>query len=506
MTTLTRRAFLQEMQHQQIDRTQALSDSRLRAVDFSQIVSNNNTIQGNNAMTELFRAIDELDVNGSYYSINMGTPTHPTPAGQAIQAIRELAKPQSNSSPSPSTTIQDTAFKNTFGEQFQGEYKQGSRGLKVVAIQYALGRLGYLHDLCDGVFGGKTRAALQDFQQAYGLPNDGIANTATLQQLDQHVADLDLRPPVLKSNKKPLDYLSDFQALGLPKITLDRRDENTSWDSPDVQRAYAEFTSHYWEILKTNRIEADCKALALFFMDQFRKQVRQDTFIKLPLPRSPNGSFKQQNWVVSTRHQTRGFFSRIADAFRRFMIRVGRYNYKAIEKVQAIDPEHSMIYGVNVKYPYTSANQVARAATTLIPWHNTFSNHGNLQKAEIPINQLQAGQIIFMDHTGDGRYDHTVNIIHVTRDENHQVRQLVLAVGSYDDVRDSLAATQVTSMAMVNQYTEEVVVDFNERGLITQSQVTYSSEPDYLVDTRYHAQNTLMERKSGGKLMVCRWG
>ncbi|MGV6809439.1 MAG: peptidoglycan-binding domain-containing protein [bacterium] len=506
MTTLTRRAFLQEMQHQQIDYTQALNDTRLQSVDFSQIITQNNIIQGSAAMTELFRAIDELDVNGSYYSVNLGTPAHPTTVGKAIQAIRELAHPQTNTPPNPSQSPQDKAFQTAFGQRFQGDYQQGARGLKVVAIQYALGRLGYLHDLCDGSFGGRTQQALKDFQRAYGLSATGIADIETLQQLDHHVAALDLRPPVLKSNQKPLDYLSDFQALGLPNITIDRRNENTSWDSPEVQRAYAEFIGHYWEVLKTNRVEADCKALALFFMDQFRKKLREDTLIELPLPRSPNGSFRQQNWVISTRHRTRGFFSRVADAFRRFMIRVGRYNYKAIEKVQSLDPEHSMIYGVNVKYPYTSADQVARAATTLIPWHNSFSNHGNLRKAEIPINQLQVGQIIFMDHTGDGRYDHTVNIIHITRDANQQVRQLVLAVGSFDDVRDSLASTQVTSMAMVNQYAEEVVVDFDERGLITQSAVTYSSEPDYLVKPRYHAENTLMEKKSGGKLMVCRWG
>jgi hypothetical protein len=35
--------------------------------------------------------------------------------------------------------------------------------------------------------------------------------------------------------------------------------------------------------------------------------------------------------------------------------------------------------------------------------------------------------------------------------------------------------------------------------------VSWSSEPDYIVKTRYSARTTLMEQKAGGKLIVGRW-
>jgi hypothetical protein len=133
------------------------------------------------------------------------------------------------------------------------------------------------------------------------------------------------------------------------------------------------------------------------------------------------------------------------------------------------------------------------------------SNRGNALKAEVPIHRLQAGNLIFIDHTGNGSYDHTVNVVKVNRDGDNNVRQLILAVGSYDDVRDSNADTHVTSMAMVNQYVEEVIIDFNEYQEITQSEVSYSSEPRYIVHTRYTAKTTIMEQKSNGKLKISRW-
>jgi DNA gyrase/topoisomerase IV subunit B len=61
-------------------------------------------------------------------------------------------------------------------------------------------------------------------------------------------------------------------------------------------------------------------------------------------------------------------------------------------------------------------------------------------------------------------------------------------------------------LSIVNTYSEEVTVELNESGHITSSEVTYSSEPSYIVDTRYSARTTLMEQKAGGKLIVARWG
>lgn len=403
--------------------------------------------------------------------------------------------------------IQDSALKNAFPSGFKTIIKKGSKGTQVVAIQYALGRLGYLSYLCDGDFGRLTQKAVQAFQQSTPpLTPTGEVNTDDLYSLDKVVSQLDLRPPVLKTRMKAMNYLSDFHALGMPTLLVERRGINTRWDSEVIQKAYGKFVENYWKVLKENRVEADCKSLALFFMDQFRKQLRQDSLIVLPLPKSSEGSFKERSWVIQTAVQPRGLFSRVAKFVQDWRVQVDRPNYASLKKVQALDSAHSVIYGVNLKYPKTSAKQVAKAATVLYPWMSSQSNRGDLSKPEVPIDKLKAGNMIFIDHTGNASFDHTVNVIKVIKDNDNNVRQLILAVGSYDDVRDSSSATRVSSMAMVNQYVEEVVVDFNEYKEITQSRVTYSSEPSYIVKRRYSAKTTLMEVKGNGKLRISRWG
>ncbi len=50
-------------------------------------------------------------------------------------------------------------------------------------LQHALNVLGYSVGKPDGIYGGKTVAALKKFQKAAGLKADGIAGTKTLQAL-----------------------------------------------------------------------------------------------------------------------------------------------------------------------------------------------------------------------------------------------------------------------------------------------------------------------------------
>ncbi|MCK5810402.1 MAG: amidase domain-containing protein, partial [Cocleimonas sp.] len=334
----------------------------------------------------------------------------------------------------------------------------------------------------------------------------GKVTIDTLAALDKAVSKLDLRVPAIKSGQNPMTFLSNFRQFNLPRIEVDTRGENVSWDSPDVQAAYGIFVQHYWEVLKENRIEADCKALAMVFMDQFRKQMEEDTFIRLPLPRSSQGSIGKRQWTVATRTDPKGLFRRVAELFFRRRVRVNRPGYTALKNIQKLDPNHVMLYGVNLRYPRTSAHQISQAATIISPWSATYSNNGDVSKPEILLNMLKPGYLIFIDHTGNGRYDHTVNVVKIKKDSEHRVRQLTLAVGSYDDVRDSLAATVVNSLSILNQYCEEVVIDFDENERVIRSEVTYSSEPNYVVKTRYSARTTIMEGKSGGKLKISRWG
>lgn len=58
--------------------------------------------------------------------------------------------------------------------------KQGSQGSQVTQLQRNLIGLGFLEGSADGSYGGKTKAAVQAFQQQFGLEADGNAGHATL--------------------------------------------------------------------------------------------------------------------------------------------------------------------------------------------------------------------------------------------------------------------------------------------------------------------------------------
>lgn len=508
-SSLSLNSFLKEMNSKQIIIVQARKVAALSALNLNLAdLDNNGIISQRDEFIALFRLIDDFDFDGHRNSVRLSSQNTPTTPGQLIVALRQLANNHDidMDSTGQSHSFTDQAIKNAFPADFKSIIKRGSRGNKVVAIQYALGRLGYLKSICDGIFGWGTQKSLEAYQQDNSLTVSGTVDKSILKALDISVSAVDQRPPVMQSNQAPLQYLSHFNHFKLPRILLDIRKRDFSWNHPHVQEAYGEFVENYWEVLKENRIEADCKSLALFFMDQFRKKVADDTHYRLPLPYSRKGSLPTRRWDIATRNKTLGLFSRVAELFFRHHIRVERPGYFVLKKIQKLDPNHSMLYGVNVKYPRVSANQVSRATTIIHPWKSSRDNQGDRHKAEIPLHDLQAGNIIFIDHQGDDRFDHTVNIVKVKRDNDNTLRELTLAVGSYDDVRDSLASTVVTSLSILNQYCEEVVVKFDRNERITHSEVTYSSEPSYIVRPRYSATSTLMEIRTGGMLKVCRWG
>jgi len=397
-----------------------------------------------------------------------------------------------------SLNLKDAALASAYPRTFGSVVKRRSSGNRVVALQYALGRLGFLKDLCDGSFGPITESALKAFQRSSNsVPETGIADEPTLIALDNALSAKDFRTPAVKSGNA-MAYLSDFQALGLPVVRVEGSQENITWDHRVLQESYGRFVADYWEVMKENLVEGDCKNIALFLMDQFRKQLKEDALIDLPHPVLGAGR-PEKKWIVATSDKTTGLFSHMDK------LRVGRYDYPAMKKVQALDKNHSMIYGVNVHYPEIRTDRVAKSTKRLFEWDRSYENWGDTTKPEVPVNQLEPGHMIFIDHTGDGSYDHTVNVVRVEKDSNSRVRRLTLAMGSYDDMKDNSSATIVTYKAL-NPYAEEIIVELDANGRITSSKVSYSSEPSYLVKTRYRAVTALMERKRGGVLMVGRWG
>ena len=57
------------------------------------------------------------------------------------------------------------------------------------------------------------------------------------------------------------------------------------------------------------------------------------------------------------------------------------------------------------------------------------------------MGQLNPGDVLFIDHTGDGQVDHMANVVKVERDAAGKVTRLVLATGSFDDMKDADGAT-----------------------------------------------------------------
>jgi len=503
MATLTRAAFIRQLRGKRIPLHRAQAATDLSRLDWTALDSNNNGyLAGTRELTALFSALDEVDVNGSYHSVATGTSANPTLVGQLIEAVYDLAEDDPNDQ---TLYLRDTALSQAFPAGLSTDLARGERGLDVVALQYALGRLGHLNDQADGIYGRLTAAGVEAFQSSQQLPVTGTMDVRTLQALDTAVSALDLRTPAEKA-PDPLAYLSDFRALGLPELRINSSAERFTWDSPAIQEAFGQFVAPYWEIMKRNRIEGDCKNIALFFVDQFRKQLKEDRFIDLPHP--VLGREPEKQWIVATNDKTYGLFTRADDLARTSSITVGRPSYNAAMDIEILDPQHSMLYGINVHYPEISADRVAKSTTRLFDWNPAYDNRGDSIRPEIPVNELQAGHIIFIDHTGDGSFDHTVTVIKVERDDANRARKLVLAVGSYDDVRDYSSATSVEGVgfAIVNVYSEEVVVALDTDGRVIHTEVTYSSEPPYIIDTRYSARTTLMEMKAGGRLIVSRWG
>ena len=63
------------------------------------------------------------------------------------------------------------------------DYSSGSQGADVMKIQQALQLAGFSPGPIDGVFGPRTKTAVQSFQSAHGLAIDGIVGANTWSKL-----------------------------------------------------------------------------------------------------------------------------------------------------------------------------------------------------------------------------------------------------------------------------------------------------------------------------------
>lgn len=489
---LTRNEFTQSIQDKKIDVQQAKADPKLAGVDVAKAdLDRDGKISGAAEATALFKEVDRYDTNGDAASINL-TAADGSQARAAVVATTLQARAVFETVEPPP---KDAALKNAFAAADSLPLAKGATGDRAVAVQYALARLGLPIGSVDGQFGPGTERNVKAFQTSAGLPATGIVDAATLRALDSKVSGLDLRTPAEKSGN-PLQYLANA-ALQTPKLApLTDRTKPINWSNPEIQKAYGSFVGAYWEQLKGNRIECDCKTLSLFFMDQFRAKAKADLGVDLPRPNALPGD---TNWVAATASSPQGFFSRFEN------LATVRPGYDKAQALQRLDPSASMLAGVNLRFGGTDANMAARAVKQLNPWNVSRDNAGDQLKPELPVEGMNPGDLIVIDHTGDGRYDHMANVVKVDRDASGKVTSMVIATGSYDDMKDADGSTAPNSLGEVNNYAEEVTITFDAAGKVSSSKVTWSSEPSWLVDGRYSARTLLMEMRPNGVIASGKW-
>lgn len=489
---LTRSEFTQSLQNKKIDVNEAAADPKLAGLDVARAdLNRDGKISTPDEAVALFKEVDRFDRNGDSGSIALTTPT-----GSATRAAALVTALQSRAVFEVKDPLRDAALQTVFAAAGSLPLARGARDDRAVAVQYGLARLGFAVGTVDGQFGPGTERAVKAFQTASQLPATGVVDQATVNALDAKLAATELRTPAEVSGD-PLAYLGNHAALGMAKLApLSDRSKPADWNHPEVRQAYGQFVAAYWEHCKTNRVEADCKTLSLFLMDQFRNKVKTDLGVQLPRPPGLPAS----SWSAATSTNTRGFFSRFES------LAGVRPGYEHAQAIQRLDPKASMMAGTNLRYAGVDANMASRAVKVTIPWSAERDNAGDTRAPELPVDQLTPGDVIFMDHTGDGHVDHMANVVKVERDAAGKVTQLVLATGSFDDMKDGDGATAPNGLHEVNNYTEEVTVQFDGAGKVSSSKVTWSSEPAWLAGSRYSARTLLMEMKPGGKMSVGRWG
>lgn len=491
---LSRNEFTQSLKDKKIDVAEAGRDPKLAGVDVAKAdLNRDGKIAGADEAAALFKTVDAFDRNGDAGSINLTSDTGAATKAATVAAALQARAVFDVADAGPFVP-KDAALKNAFSAAGSLPLARGQNGDRAVAVQYALARLGVNVGTVDGKFGPGTERAVKTFQTSAGLPATGIVDASTLKALDTKLASTDLRTPAEKSGN-PLQYLTTAAINGprLPAIT--DRSKPVDWSHPEIQKAYGTFVASYWEQLKGNRVEADCKTLSLFMMDGFRAKVKADLGVQLPPPKG----LPAKDWVASTAANPQGFFSRFETLAK---VRPGYENAQAIQR---LDPKASMLAGVNVRYPGVDANMASRSVKVTAPWSAARDNAGDQQRPEVPVSQMTPGDVIFIDHTGDGRVDHMANVIRVDRDAAGTVTSMVLATGSFDDMKDADGSTAPNSLGEVNNYAEEVTVKFDATGKVTSSNVTWSSEPSWLTESRYSARTLLMEMRPGGTISVGRW-
>ena len=72
-----------------------------------------------------------------------------------------------------------------FSVSARADLMRGSKGEEVESLQNMLYDMGYLYEMADGQFGGKTEAAVKEYQRATGLEETGVVTDELMDQISQ---------------------------------------------------------------------------------------------------------------------------------------------------------------------------------------------------------------------------------------------------------------------------------------------------------------------------------
>lgn len=127
------------------------------------------------------------------------------------------------------------------GEGSLPTLRKGDRGDEVKTLQAALNEAGYDCGAADGIFGKKTKAAVQAFQKAHALSVDGICGRQTWTALGL------MEPPVYVEGVQPPDFKQYDSRWGSKMYSKNGNKSQTMKSSGCGPTAMADIVAAWWD-------------------------------------------------------------------------------------------------------------------------------------------------------------------------------------------------------------------------------------------------------------------